>query len=338
VNTPELKAEAAAAMPMFANPTVPAGEPTMPGKRMTWAELRAPAPVAPPVHSSHSQATVGCGLQYRLSRLEPDVVEQPRWANVGGKAVHAAIEWYERIVAEAGTAQHVEDRVQAAAREWGAAPGDLNPRFIWQHFFREAIVAQALECPQVGQKDWKASGRGGSEGYTWWLGEGEDMLLRYMHTRKEELKMVTPPRLILEVEHTPMIEHAGVLDVEGEPTEVVIDQVWTYADRPGTIVVDDVKAGATAPNGTFQLGLYAWYLRKELGWEGDILGRFWNARKGEYSQPVDLIAAHPWDEIVMRVHGEQAKKRAGIFTPQANYGNCGPCMVSHACPAAVLRG
>jgi hypothetical protein len=324
VNTPELKTEAAA---MFAAPAPPSKpvEPTMPGRRLTFAELLKPPPVAPPEHMSKSQIdAMSCGTQYRLTRLEPGVVERPRWANVGGTALHSAVEWFEKQVAKAPrNAEYARARIEIAG---GIAA-------LWVAHFGQAVTEQSLACPLVPPGQWKESGRHVKEGYTWWLTQGEDMLKRYLDARLVEIEQSV--RVIAEEPSgSPIIEHEGVLDVDGVPVKVVIDQAWLGSFDGGAIVVEDVKSGGWAPDGTFQLGLYAWYLRKTLGWEGQILGRFWDARKGTYGEPIDLIEAHPWEEMQLRVLPEQAKKQALLFSPNPSFGGCKSCMVSHACPAA----
>lgn len=327
-NTPELKEQAAA---MFAAPTPPgrAAGPEMPGRRLTFAELLAPPPVAPPEHMSYSQVGgMSCGTQYRLSRLEPGVIERPRWANVGGTGLHLAVEWFERAVANArGNAQFVQDRIKVA--------GGIEK--IWTDHFGNAVVEQSMKTPSVPPEQWKESGRHVKEGYTWWLTQGEDMLRRYLDGRLVELETPSPAssrRIEFSPDGVPMIEHEGTLMVEGVPVKVVLDQVWRTSLDGGALVIEDVKSGGWAPDGTFQLGLYAWYLRRALGWEGQILGRFYDARKGTYGEPVDLIEAHPWEEVQLRVLPEAAKKKALLFSPNPAFGGCKSCMVSHACPAA----
>lgn len=323
INTPELK-EAAAAM--FAAPTPPSkpAEPEMPGRRLSWAELLAPPPLAPPEHMSYSQVGgMSCGTQYRLTRLEPGVVERPRWANVGGSGLHLAVEWFEKQIAKApGNAEYARSRIEIAG----------GMQAIWTYHFGQAITEQCLRTPSVPPGQWKESGRHVKEGYTWWLTQGEDMLRRYLDGRLVEIEANS--RVIMGANGADlMIEHEGMLDVEGVPTKVVLDQVWRVATDDGVLMIEDVKSGGWAPDGTFQLGLYAWYLRRTLGWEGQILGRYWDARKGEHGPAIDLIETHPWEEIQLRVLPEAAKKKALLFSPNPSFGGCKSCMVSHACPA-----
>jgi hypothetical protein len=308
---------------MFAAPT-PLGkdfgaEPVIPGRRVTFADLRAPAPVEPVPHTSNSQVTQmnDCGLQARLSRYEPGVIERPQWHLVGGKAVHRVAEEFERMVLAVKNPQFVADRVKVA----GGAAG------LWRSAFNSEIIEQVMACPQVPQDDWRASGRGGAEGYTWWLTSGVDMVQRYLDLRMAELDRAI---LMADSGGTPVLELEGVLDVEGTPHKVVIDQAWRFGAND--VVIDDLKSGANAPRGgTFQLAQYAWFLRNVLLFDCKIYGRYWDARKGTYSAPVDLLELHPWDEIVWRIKDAQAKKDAGLFG--ANPGPfCGGCAVKHACP------
>lgn len=313
------------APPMFAEPTAPPGDPEMPGKRLTFADMRATPPTEPPAHLSHSQLTTlgECPSRYRMERLEPEVIARPKWANVGGKALHAAAEWFEQATHNAGrNLRFVRDRIKTA--------GGVEK--LWAEFFSQAVFEQSMATPAVPPAQWKASGRGQSEGYTWWLTEGEDMLRRYVESRIAELGQINARRVAQATDGTPAIELEGTLDVEGVPVKVVLDQVWHDAGRT---IIDDLKSGAYAPNGTFQLGLYAWFLIKEFGFDGPIYGRFWNARKGEYSEPIDLLEAHPWDEIVLRVLDAEARKSAGYYAPTPSYSGCGSCPVKHACPAAI---
>lgn len=333
VTDPEILKAAAVLEPapaaMFAEPAAVArpADVVMPGRRLTFAELRKPAPVPVVLHTSNSQVAQmnDCGLQGRLSRYEPGVIERPAWANVGGKTLHRVAEEFERMVLEVKNPQFVADRVKVA----GGAAG------LWSTAFMVEIIAQVMLCPQVPQVDWRASGRGGAEGYTWWLTCGPDMVRRYLDLRLAELANPNSRVIMGAQGGAAMIEHEGALDVEGTPHKLVIDQVWRRGND--AVMIDDVKSGASAPRGgTFQLAQYAWWLRREYGYTGKIYGRYWNARTGEYSAPVDLIELHPWDEIVWRIKDAQAKKEAGLFG--ANPGPfCGGCPVKHACPV-VTRG
>lgn len=306
---------------VFAEPAAAprTGDPVMPGRRLTFAELRVRPPVEPVPHTSNSQVTQmnDCGLQARLSRYEPGVIERPQWHLVGGKALHRAAETFERAL--------LADQLPVASDHAEA---------LWQDAFNAEIIAQVLACPQVPQDDWRASGRGGSEGYTWWLTQGPDMVKRYLDLRLAELDRA----MLMLPDGTPVLELEGVLDVEGTLHKVVIDQAWRWG--PNDIVIDDLKSGANAPRGgTFQPAQYAWFMHKVLGYGtggSKIYGRYWDARKGTYSTPVDLLELHPWDEIVWRIKDTQVKKDLGLFGP--NPGPfCGGCAVKHACPV-VSRG
>jgi hypothetical protein len=330
-NTPELKE---AASVIFADPAplaLPA--PDMPGRRLSWAEARQAPTAAAAEHLSFSQGGTldECGMQYRLQRLEPEVVQRPHWANVGGTALHACAEWFELQVSKApGDAGYAKARIEIAG----------GVKAIWAQHLAAALTAQVLATPGVPPATWKAGGRGQSEGWTWWQVEGEDMLRRYLDGRIRDMDLNGAPELAFASDGKPMVELEGVLDVEGVPYKVVIDQVWrgeSFGLPPGSLVIDDLKSGAYAPKGTYQLGGYAWYLRLEQDAE-QVYGRFWDARKGAYSEPVNLLEAHPWDEVVMRVHAQNGKKVHQLYAPAPDWSRCGGCSVKHACPAALTRG
>lgn len=330
------------------------------GTRLSWGDVRDligkdRRGAGLPEHLSHSQVdTLGdCGLKYVMQRDEQlGVIEVPQWSLIGGNAFHAAVEWFERLVAEVRQLQHVKDRLQVFAAE----QGDLQaPRgeVLWRHFFAAQIAEVGAGSP-VPQDEWRASNKG-MEGYTWWLINGGDMVQRYVEHRHVEISgsgwRSIRQHLTGEagqVSPQPMIEHEFRLTVEGVPFVGFIDQVWTIEQqhgemRPGDILIDDCKSGARVGGNTRQLGEYAqWLLQHERELASPlalslatgtvrIWGRFYDARKGTWSEPVDLLARHPWDEIVVEVLDADAKKAGGLFSPhRTNF--CGGCSVKHACP------
>lgn len=310
-----------------------------------------------PEHVSHSQiGTFGeCALKGLLTRSETLGVQQlPQWANIGGTAMHLAVERFERMVCEVRQLQYVKDRLQAAGgttRWWGDA-------------FRDTVAETAKEHPWASVETWRAS-RKGVEGFTWWLVEGEAMLQRYLTARLAELE--SPWRKLMmwapgreagepEPERTPMLEHEFVMDVEGVPFKGVIDQVWKITSReltaagqeinPGDLVIDDVKSGST-PNDPSQLREYAMWLASTgaTGGRGRIWGRFVDVRRGEIaSAPFILLydSAAPgtvkdaWDELAFKVEHTAGIKSSGSFMPREN-NYCVACPVKHACPIMAAK-
>lgn len=353
-------AEAFAASLPAGSATIELSDPDRPpGNVLTWDHLQAllgggdPTVIGLPEHLSHSQReTLGeCGTKYVMQRATAlGVVQTPQWALIGGTAFHAAAEWFERLVAEVKTAVFVEDRLRLA--------GGLGE--VWRRHFGQTVTDVAIANPQVPQERWRASDKG-REGYTWWLVEGEAMLGRYISMRLGELKdsgATQPWRSIrwAEAEEqtggegptvkawSPMIEHEASMYPAGIEYKLVIDQVWEVGDVPeasdagiagmrkGDLLIDDLKSGKSVPVETGQLEEYAmWLSRFGGGQDRRIWGRFYNARKGTYTVPVDLTARMDWRRFEFETAAANAQKRAGVFAPRPTT-FCGGCSVKHACP------
>jgi PD-(D/E)XK nuclease superfamily len=322
--------------------------------RRTFADLARPVdPAGIPDHWSWSQLTSAedCGVQHRLSRLER-VPQQPQWANIGGTTFHTITEAFDRGAWQAGGADRLPE---------------VHPELIksrWEDAFTIEIgrVADATGIDMGPEGTNYRASKGGKENYTWWLIEGERMLAMYLATRRkldraarEAGTLAEPLELMAGTEpnpitgnggygYAPVIEWAytrpvpgptGVLNVHG-----VIDRAYRMVD--GSIVIKDLKTGS-GTSATGQLGEYAWALAHLL--IGDhataatsvqaprIRGCFYDARKGIFSEPIDLLGRpnHPHEEYVYRYHTAQAARNAGVYMPRrSDY--CNGCSVAHACP------
>jgi putative RecB family exonuclease len=299
-------------------------DPPSPGRRpdarvFTFADLAEMPAGAPPDHRSISQLKdyADCGLKYRLGRRE-GVSAQPQWAFVGGRAFHSAVEEIERF-ADTAPVGHFADAVSTFDRGalWGA------------HLNREmSAVMQAN--PEWPMDSWRASARG-QEGYTWWLGEGPDMLDRYMRMRAEWDQNWAIARA---PDGMPIIEYEFVLNVDGVPLRGVIDSAWINRDT-GALRVRDWKTGARAETETLQLRAYGYALWLAAGspvhasdaWTGD----YWYARKGASSEPIPLLTDDGWAELRYRVHAMDRADRGNVHLPRPST-FCGGCGVKHACP------
>lgn len=325
------------------------------GRKISWSDLREiigtdRRGAGLPLHLSHSQIdTLGeCGLKYLMQRDEQlGVVEIPQWSLIGGSAFHAAVEWFERTVAEVKHLQHVKDRLQVFRDEHGGR-GQTPAEALWAWAFGQEITEVALSSG-VPQDDWRAANKG-LENYTWWLINGGDMVQRYLDARLVEIggsgwRAIRQHETVEAggIAYSPMIEHELHMDVEGIPFTGFIDQVWTIVEQhdrmmPGDLLIDDCKSGARVGAGgdTGQLGEYALWLSRFGGGENrTIWGRYYDARKGTWTEPVDLLARHPWDELAVRVMVADRKKAQGMFAPQrSNF--CGGCSVKHACPIFAM--
>lgn len=305
----------------------------------SYADLMRPVdPARYPDHWSWSQLTSleECGVKYRGQRLE-DVPQQPQWSLIGGKAFHAVTERFDRAAWQAGGA----DLLPVA--------GDDLIKERWRDAFAAEINTTAAETGiEMGETgDNYRAAQGGKEGYTWWLVEGERMLALYIHNRRrldkvgrdagqlrKPLELNTAGPIFLDTERVPVIEYAykrkldvptGTLTIEG-----IIDRAYQCAD--GSLLVTDLKTGRL-PNQTGQLGEYAWTLM-DLGARQrgtTIRGNFYDARKGLFTDPVDLLATHPHEEYVFRYGAADAARRLGIFLPHRST-FCAGCSIRWACP------
>jgi hypothetical protein len=319
------------------------------GRKISWGDLRDllgknRVGAGLPEHLSHSQMTTlaECGLKYLGQRDEQlGVVEIPQWALIGGNAFHAAVEWFENVAVEVGQLQHVKDRLQVFRDEHGGRD-TTAAEALWSWAFGAQITETALKSP-VPQDEWRSS-KQGMEGYTWWLVNGGDMVQRYLDARLLEIGGPGWRKIRFDRETTgPMIEWEYITDVEGVPFKGIIDQVWEVTEQrdrmaPGDLLIDDCKSGAKVGGDTAQLGEYALWLSRFGGGENrKIWGRFYDARKGTWTAPVDLLAVHPWDELAARVVGADLAKRGGVFMPhRSNF--CGGCSIKHACPLFATQG
>ena len=298
------------------------------GRRLTFADLLTPVPAASlPAHLSHSQSeTVGdCATKYRLQRVEA-LPEIPQWANIGGSAFHAAVEAFERTV----------------AKMLNRGPDDLidssvyDVETVWKHHF-EATIAAVQASTTVPISKWRSSRRG-AEGRQWWEVEGPKMLRRYLDARPADQSIT------IDSGGAPAIEWEFVADVPTGygplPFKVVIDRVTVTAD--GTLMIRDYKTSYERPTDTTQLGEYAHALLlsgANLHGATKIMGTYFDARRGEWTEPVDLLAAHPFEAFQYRVTTQHAQKRALTTgpTPARPSSYCGGCAVRYACPIMASR-
>lgn len=293
------------------------------GRKVTFAELLQPVPAASlPPHLSHSQGnTVGdCATKYRLQRVE-QLPEIPQWANIGGSAFHTFAEDVERAVAMTGQVPAFDD---------------AGLTLLWQqHFIAQIDKASASTTVPISM--WRAS-RKGAEGRAWWEVNGPQMLRRYLDARPADQSITTDSG------STPAIEWEFTTDVPTGygplPYKVAIDRVTVTAD--GTLMIRDYKTSYERPTDTTQLGEYAHALLlsgANLHGATKIMGTYFDARRGEWTEPVDLLQAHPFEAFQYRVTTQHAQKRALTTgpTPARPSSYCGGCAVRYACPIMASR-
>ena len=262
-----------------------------------------PVDLASPKHRSVSQleSYSDCGIRYKLERIDK-VPQSDAWWNVGGTSVHYAIEQYEKKRAE-GETLSVEDTQK-----------------IYANKLEELSPTEADEWLM----GWRKASKG-KEDKEWWIEHGEDMVFRYVQAAETRTYEILRDPI-----GNPIVEWVFDLDVDGIIVRGYINQAF-LSSNGSAVLVRDVKAGKSTPSDSLQTAMYGWALRKILN--ADVRwGSYWMARKGEQTPPIDLLARHPWEEIVYRVHTMDKAENAGIYLPRVS-SFCISCSVKDYCPA-----
>jgi hypothetical protein len=282
-------------------------------------------------HRSVSQVTgyADCGTRYALDNLEA-----PAWWNVGGKALHRCVEEINRLAANDNTAVEVL--------------GDTES--MWIRAFDAEINDQHIAQPQVPTEQWRVANRG-KENYDWWRVEGPIMVQRYVAWLLARLadgwEFARTTRGPVGNEHItnhPVIEFECHLDVGASVPNLSIVDMALIHPMHQILEVIDVKAGASAPKDTFQLGVYGWALLA-AGVAGfipapdysNVRGRYWRARTGTCAPEEEkagwpVLAMHPWPSVVDRYRTQDTMERQGFYQPNVS-SFCGGCGVRDLCPA-----
>jgi hypothetical protein len=297
------------------------------GRKLTYADLLTPVPaVSLPPHLSHSQGdTIGdCATKYRLQRVE-QLPQIPQWANIGGTAFHAAVEAFERTV-------HGMPVDKAQSNGWA----NYDVETVWKHHFEQTIAAVAATTA-VPISVWRAA-RKGAEGEQWWRVNGPQMLRRYLDARPSDVTWAPVGEQAIELDRT-----VGVPTNYGPiPFNAKIDRV-TISEDGRTLTIRDYKTSYERPTDTTQLGDYAWVLAfADPGMMAagiEILGSYFDARRGEWTTPVAVLDAHPFEAFQYRVTTAHAQKRALTTgpTPARPSSYCGGCSVRYACPVMSTK-
>lgn len=321
-------------------------EPTAPvvRPRMSAAQVREHAMTrqSGSEHRSISQVEgfSDCGTRYALRDLE-----RPAWWNVGGKALHRAVETINRNVAG----------MESNSLPWENV---LNLETLFLRAFDAEIADQCAATPDHPMSTWRAAKRG-SEHYDFWRVEGPVMVQRWVAWLTRMLAdgwtiaTANPP---IPIQHgsewadEPIIEFETRLNVGiAVPNLSIIDLALLHPrlpeiDQPCLLIVD-MKAGASAPKDTFQLGVYGWSLLA-AGIAGftpypdlsNVRGAYWRARTGE-SHPAypasigwPILSMHPWPDVVQRYRDMDTMERQGVYMPNVTT-FCGGCGVRDLCPA-----
>ena len=260
-----------------------------------------------PRHSSFSQssAMLKCSLQHFLER-RVKVPTVPTWATVGGSAVHAATEQWDRDMLTHGV--------------WDTSEILARLLFI-KHF--EAEIELRHEQQGIDPKQWRATGRA-SKQYPnkrdefWWRENGPLMVSRWFSWRTNnglEIAEVDD-KLAIEIEFE--VEIGGVILVGA------IDRVF---DSPHGFIVTDIKTGATIPKDHTQLELYVLALGLEEAW-----AYYWMGESGATTPPVKVVASEVRPRLEHLVSSTRKMQELGFYL--ANPGPmCSACGVRDYCYA-----
>ena len=317
----------------FTNPGIPWLNQRRSVEVIPYAELPIIAAALPPRgHVSHSYVETyeGCSLSAMLrdaSRASHVGASRPGWSQLGGKAFHAAVELIERLALS------------------GVTTAD-DPETLWnQHF--DAVVQEQLDAlvgtPYADSATWYISNRG-KEGFDWWRVEGAKMLGLYVKHHTPAWRANNPTFLLQDT--TPVIEleySMSIRSLDGErglTAQGFIDRA-TLDLTTYSLTVLDYKTGAREPESTFQLGEYGHALLMAMSIPQEpadrpILGRYWLARKGIYTDAVPVVTRHPLAELQYRYDAAARGTQARIFAPHVT-NLCKSCSVVDYCPAQAGR-
>lgn len=314
----------------FTDP-LPFNNPLASVEPITFGQLmtRTAAPVDL-MHWSYSQLSKldECEVKYAADKIfgKPSL---PQWSLVGGRAVHASIDIIERRILAPGS----------APENWGTAAE------IWATSLQREID-QTVEETRILPQDWRAA-NGGKENYDWWRVEGEHMVKLYIEQRIAGIEAATragiSPRRLFSLTANgiegPVLERELSIAVDGPMGSLefraVLDQAWLCAD--GTLLIVDVKSGRQMPSSfdTFQLGSQAMVLAQHIGLRPPspfLKACYYDARKGIFTDPIEALARHSWEELVYRMHTAEARRQGGIYRPNVSTRGCTGCGARALCP------
>lgn len=257
-----------------------------------------------PAYVSYSSFSnwLRCGNAWYLEKVVK-VDSIPSWAMLGGSAVHAASEDYDKGL---------------ELREF-------------TDYLDEAVESQMERNPSIDPSEYRATGRASKEwpnkrNFDWWLSEGPKMVDGYIKWRE----LTAWP-----LWKTPAGEPAVELQLNFQLTDEspvikgFIDRV--FEPTPGELVILDLKTGTMKPDSTMQNGIYASGVEIVFGvrprW-----GTWWMPAKGmTHTELHDLnmwtpkVLSQMFNAFVKGVNDE-------IFIPKLS-NMCGSCGVNKYCTA-----
>lgn len=264
---------------------------------------------------SHSQVTqfADCGYKYYLSRKR-DSVQRPSWALIGGRAIHATIETFERKATYAETHKRPDAWPSAAqARTW-----------FRNHMLNEIEKEKDSAPPEYMElSDWSAANKG-KEDFAWWLREGTLMAQYYAEmnpaNRGFSTVLLEPGKLALEVR----------LELDfGSVKDVLIADHMTL-DKYGVVDIIDYKSGRMLPQDRGLQVITTAHAVQQLYPHLDVRGgSYFDLRKGKMSR-VYQTDEIPLDAIVHMYETMDRAESAGLYLPRVS-SFCTSCYVRRDC-------
>lgn len=261
-----------------------------------------------PLSFSALNTFIECGEKYRLRYLEGYREDTPAWWSVGGSAVHAISEKF--------------DRGELTLYKGGCHPDD------WAYAIADGIAEQIKRYPDTSMSDWKVNGA--KEGREYWSGDqGKGHIDRYIMWRTE-----TQWPLLILPDGQPAVEVSVTGTIGGKPFVGYIDRVFV---PDGEVTILDLKSGKSVPTTHLQHGVYRALLEQTLGVTASK-GAFFKTRAFKtvasgLTTPVDLDPFTP-ELLRMLVGNLQACRDSGAFTPSPSW-LCGTCGVREQCRIAA---
>lgn len=252
-----------------------------------------------------------CGERHRLQKVL-QVEQRPGLAGIGGNAVHAATEEYDKwfLVGDV---------------DWPGA------EIVFKRCWDDEIAKRKEQSPSFDVSDYVATGRaaaayGGKRNAQWWLDNGPGMVQAWIDWRLQHQDWAiweTP-------EGNPAIElELRVILPNGIPVLMFLDRVMVTP--AGQLVVLDIKTGRL-PETAEQLGLYAYGLEVIFGqmFRPDW-GYFWTPDKGHSSpQALGMYTA----DYFAHVADQTARgMNAGVFLAKPANSCKNWCGVARHCVA-----
>lgn len=270
---------------------------------------------------SHSQVETltDCGEKYRLTRVV-GVPEVPAFWNAGGRAVHAAAEYFERerFLRETPSVDDVveefhrvfEHEIATAEHDYYMANG-IDP-------------ATEQELPPV---PWRIAAQRtkNPEDDAWWRAHGEGMTRAYvLQSEDDQTELAATP------DGQPAVEVEFMVTIAGVPFKGYIDQVRQLPRKPA-FVLRDLKTGSRTPTSTVQLGEYGVAV-SEL-WQQPyerMQGDYYMARTARTTPRLHLATMHPRANVEYAIATAWFMKNGGLFLPRPS-AYCKSCAVRDFC-------